>query len=105
MIPGHRGLHHIGIAVNELDDVGIAHDLVQERGTGMVFSLGRHTQDPVISFYPITPSGFAIEYLNGGLRSSTWDVVGERNPENLSIWGHKPVSPGLPKSVAPVATD
>jgi 2,3-dihydroxybiphenyl 1,2-dioxygenase len=105
LIPGHRGLHHIGIAVNDLDDVGIAHDLVQERGTGMVFSLGRHTQDPVISFYPITPSQFAIEYLNGGIRSTEWNVIGERNPENLSIWGHKAVSPGLPKSVRPVSAD
>lgn len=103
LIPGHRGLHHIGIAVNDLDDVGIAHDLVQERGGGMVFSLGRHTQDPVISFYPITPSGFAFEYIHGGMTSSSWGSISERNPENLSVWGHKPVSPGLPKSVTPVA--
>ncbi|MGX1675490.1 VOC family protein [Streptomyces sp. NPDC055400] len=103
MIPGHRGLHHIGIGVNDLDDVGIAHDLVQERGTGMVYSLGKHTQDPVISFYPITPSGFAFEYINGGMTSANWGLISERNPETLSVWGHKAVSPGLPKSVAAVA--
>ncbi|WP_326731684.1 VOC family protein [Streptomyces phaeochromogenes] len=101
-VPGHRGLHHIGIGVNDLDDVGIANDLVLERGTGMVNSLGRHTQDPVISFYPITPSGFAFEYMNGGMTSDSWGLIGERNPERVSVWGHKPVSPGMPKSVLPV---
>jgi hypothetical protein len=59
----------------------------------MVFSLGKHTQDPVISFYPITPSGFAFEYLHGGMTSTAWDSISERNPENLSVWGHKPGRP------------
>jgi 2,3-dihydroxybiphenyl 1,2-dioxygenase len=102
VIPGHFGIHHIGIGVNDLDDVGIAQDRVQERGGTIFFSLGRHNQDPVYSFYLQSPTGFAIEYLSGGIHEGYSPVFTELNPEELSVWGHKAVSPGLPKSVRPV---
>ncbi|WP_018636321.1 VOC family protein [Parafrankia elaeagni] len=102
VIPGHHGIHHIGIAVKDLDDVGIAQDLALERGHGIHFSLGRHNQDPVYSVYLKTPSGFGIEYLSGGLEDGGTPVFSELNPEELSVWGHKAISPELPKSVRPV---
>ncbi len=102
VIPGHFGIHHVGISVNDLDDVGIAQDRVQERGMTIFMSLGRHVQDPVYSFYLQSPSGFGIEYLSGGLHNGTDPVFTELNPEHLSVWGHKPVSPGIPKTVRPV---
>jgi 2,3-dihydroxybiphenyl 1,2-dioxygenase len=102
LVPGHMGIHHVGIEVKELDDVGIAFDLYQERGLPVMMTMGRHTQDPVISFYGITPSGFGVEYLTGGAIETDREFH-ERNPEKLSVWGHKPGgAKPLPDTVAPV---
>lgn len=102
VIPGHFGIHHIGIGVHDLDDVGIAQDRAMERGAHIYNTLGRHTQDPVYSVYMGTPSGFAVEYLTGGITTGGSPVFNEINAEHLSVWGHKAVSPGLPKTVRPV---
>jgi hypothetical protein len=97
-----KGIHHIGIGVKHIDDVGIAYELVEEREIPLQQTLGRHTQDPVISFYSFTPSGFIIEYLTEGARLS--DLPTEANPEKLSVWGHKLVGPPIPSTVKPLAT-
>ncbi|UUZ45242.1 VOC family protein [Janibacter limosus] len=73
IVPGVAGLQHVGIEVENLDDVGVAYDLVQERGYPLMATLGRHTRDPVISFYSFTPSGFPLEYIQGRHR-------GQRGP-------------------------
>jgi hypothetical protein len=88
-IPGHFGIHHVGIEVEDLDDVGIAYDLYQERNLPIMMTMGRHTQDPVVSFYGITPSSFGVEYLWNGFIEDDRQFH-ERNPEKLSVWGHKP---------------
>jgi 2,3-dihydroxybiphenyl 1,2-dioxygenase len=100
MMPGHKGIHHLGIGVKNLDDVGIAYDLVKERGIPLNRTLGRHTQDPVVSFYLQTPSNFFMEYLTEGANIS--EESHEVNPEQLSVWGHRLVGPMLPSTVAPV---
>ena len=100
-VPGHRGLHHLGIEVNALDDVGVAWDRAQEREAPIMFTLGRHIQDPVVSFYSFTPSGFVVEYLTGGFQIPDADFV-EENPEQLSVWGHKPVTMSLPDTIEPI---
>jgi len=97
-VPGHRGLHHLGIEVNDIDDVGVAWDRTQERGDRIMFTLGRHIQDPVISFYTHTPGGFIVEYLTGGYQIPDPEVV-EENPTQLSVWGHKPLDMGMPDTV------
>ncbi|MCW2614478.1 MAG: 2,3-dihydroxybiphenyl 1,2-dioxygenase [Frankiales bacterium] len=88
-MPGLLGLQHIGIEVKELDDVGIAYDLVQERGIQLMATLGRHAQDPVISFYSFTPSGFPVEYIWDGVEESHERPFTEQRPQKLSVWGHK----------------
>jgi extradiol dioxygenase len=94
--PGVRGLQHVGIEVNELDDVGIAYDRVLERGIPLMATLGRHTQDPVISFYSFTPSGFPLEYITAGIEDSDLHPFVEGKSESLSVWGHK-FNPDAPK--------
>lgn len=81
-------LHHIMIEVMDLNDVGRAYDIVQERGVPLVMKLGRHSNDSMTSFYFKTPSGFAIEYGWGGLQidDNTWDVKSYSSPR---IWGHQ----------------
>jgi extradiol dioxygenase len=39
-IPGLRGLHHLMVQANELDDVGTAHDLCLDRGLPFAMTLG-----------------------------------------------------------------
>ena len=95
--PGMRGIQHVGLFVNSISDVGQTYDIVKKRQLPMMFTLGQHTQDPSMSFYHFTPSGFAIETI---YEIETWnpDEV-ELNPERLSIWGHEMVGPVLGPSV------
>jgi extradiol dioxygenase len=100
-VPGMRGMDHIGIEVKELDDVGIAYDLVQERGLDIHMTLGRHTQDPCISFYSYTPTGGKIEYIWGGAEYPQ-DEFFETKAEQLSVWGHQVVEKKGASTVHPV---
>ena len=72
-----------------LDDVGFALDRCQAAQVPIVWSLGKHTNDQMVSFYVKSPSGFAIEYGCGGIvvDDATWRVGYYDRP---SIWGHKP---------------
>ncbi len=56
--PGMVGLHHVMLEVNDLDDVGNALDIDNQRQIPLAMSLGRHTNDQMTSFYVRTPSGF-----------------------------------------------
>jgi len=95
--PGKAGVQHIGITVNSVRDVGETYDLVRKKGLQMMMTLGQHTQDPHMSFYHFTPSGFAIECI---VELEPWHDDGyELNPEKLSTWGHELVGPILGTSV------
>jgi extradiol dioxygenase len=83
-----RRLHHFMLQLESLDDVGIAYDLCRSKGIPLYQSLGRHTNDQMISFYMKTPSGFAVEY---GAMGRTIDDESEwvvRRYTRASIWGH-----------------
>jgi 2,3-dihydroxybiphenyl 1,2-dioxygenase len=95
--PGMRGIQHIGIFVNSIRDVGETYDIVQKRQIPLMFTLGQHTQDPHLSFYHYSPSGFAIETI---FEVQPWNPhEPELNPEKLSSWGHELVGPVLGPSV------
>lgn len=94
--PGHvygdtwTSVPHIGVYCNKLDDVGVAWDIVGERYPERVqMTLGRHMQDPVISFYSKTPAGFVIEYIWGEDLEIPDGPYVERRSAKLSLWGHK----------------
>jgi len=95
-VPGKFGIQHIGLPVRELDDVGITLDIIRERRVPLQMTLGRHVQDPVISFYVFTPSGFSIEYL---YEFGAWNTAAEMNPDKVSLWGHERVGPLMPTTV------
>ncbi len=86
--PGKKRLHHIMMETFSLDDVGTTLDLVHDHGIEITMTLGRHTNDLMVSFYMRTPSGFEIEYGYGGLEvdNSDWRVV---RYTAQSIWGHR----------------
>lgn len=85
-LPGPKRLHHFMLQTNSIDDVGFAYDKFDDDGS-IVMTLGRHTNDHMVSFYGATPSGFAVEYGWGAREvSSNWSVV---RYDRISIWGHK----------------
>ena len=103
-VPGLVGIHHLMLEVLDVDDVGRALDIVNERGLPLAMSLGRHTNDLMTSFYVRTPSGFEIEYGSGGrhIDDTTWQVD---TYDAMSLWGHRPpvepLAPGVLRPFAP----
>ena len=87
--PRGKRLHHFMVELGELDDVGRAYELCEERGVPIASTLGRHTNDHMLSFYVTTPSGFQVEIGWGGrlVDDATWRVETHRA---ASIWGHRP---------------
>jgi 2,3-dihydroxybiphenyl 1,2-dioxygenase len=87
-VPAPKRLHHFMLQLRSIDDVGATMYLVQDKGIELTATLGRHTNDHMLSFYMRTPSGFEIEYGWGGreVDDATWHVQKHHAP---SIWGHR----------------
>ena len=86
-----KRMHHFMLQLHNLDDVGSTYDLCQRNEVPIDMTLGRHTNDLMLSFYLKTPSGFSVEYGWGAreVDDTTWQVQLHRTG---SIWGHKHVS-------------
>lgn len=85
---GRKGLHHFMIETTALDDVGQGYDLAMLEAGRVVYTLGRHANDSIISFYVNTPSGFFVEYGWGSpaIDPASWTAV--ETTEGPSLWGH-----------------
>jgi 2,3-dihydroxybiphenyl 1,2-dioxygenase len=98
-VPLRKKLQHLMLEVTSIDDVGRALYRCLDAGTHISLTLGRHSNDDMLSFYPLTPSGFDIEYGWAGLEvdDSSWHVV---THHTNSAWGHhfqrppRPAKPG-----------
>ncbi len=86
---GRRGFHHFMVEYQNLDDVGQGYDLAQLDDGRIAYSLGRHTNDFMTSFYVHTPSGFFVENGWGGrvIDPATWEP--EEMHNGPSLWGHE----------------
>lgn len=86
---GRAGIHHFMVEVASLDDVGQGYDLAQLDDGRVAYTLGRHTNDFMTSFYTHTPSGFFIEYGWGGrvIDTATWRP--HETFDGPSFWGHE----------------
>jgi biphenyl-2,3-diol 1,2-dioxygenase/3,4-dihydroxy-9,10-secoandrosta-1,3,5(10)-triene-9,17-dione 4,5-dioxygenase len=89
-----RGLAHFMIEAESLDDVGRTYDACLDRGL-LVTTIGRHTNDEVISFYLSAPGGVVIEYGWGGLLLSEENRSIPRY-DAPSLWGHRPAASSSP---------
>ena len=85
---GNRRIHHIMMEVQHLDDVGQGYDLAGLEGGRLAYTLGRHTNDHVTSFYSHTPSGFFVEYGWGGRVIDPASWVPHETFDGPSLWGH-----------------
>ena len=83
-----KRLHHFMIQVPTLDAVGFALERATAAATPITASLGRHTNDQMVSFYSRTPAGFEVEFGQGAIEvdDATWRVSRHDKP---SSWGHK----------------
>lgn len=87
---GEPALYHFMLEMNSLDDVGYTLDRHEETRTPVAAGLGKHTNDHMVSFYSVSPSGFQVEIGCGGRRvdDTTWTVTQLTKP---SFWGsHRP---------------
>jgi 3,4-dihydroxy-9,10-secoandrosta-1,3,5(10)-triene-9,17-dione 4,5-dioxygenase len=86
-MPAPSGCVHIMLEARSLDDVGYALDRCLASGAHISSSLGKHSNDFMVSFYVRTPGGFDLEFGCDGLQPdwSTWvptqSVIGD-------LWGH-----------------
>ena len=87
-VPAPRRLNHFMLQVPSLDDVGFALQRAEAAGTPVTQTLGRHSNDHMVSFYARTPSGFEVEYGWGALEidDTIWRV---QRHDVTSLWGHK----------------
>ena len=87
--PPDNGCIHLMVEVREdVDEVGYCLDRVNEAGIPVVSTLGRHTNDRMLSFYMATPTGFAMEFGTGGLQMD-WEGYTPTVSTLPSYWGHK----------------
>ena len=82
------GCVHAMLEVRSIDEVGYCMDRVQAAGIPIVSTLGRHTNDRMLSFYMATPAGFAMEFGCDGLKMD-WSRYTPTVSSLPSIWGHK----------------
>jgi 3,4-dihydroxy-9,10-secoandrosta-1,3,5(10)-triene-9,17-dione 4,5-dioxygenase len=71
----------------EIDDVGLALDRAADLKIPMMQTLGKHTNDQMLSFYVYSPENYAIECGWQGLR-----IMGEEPTYEITegaLWGHK----------------
>lgn len=81
-----KRLNHFMLQVASLEDVGQALDRAAAQNVAISSTLGRHTNDHMVSFYARTPSGFDVEY-GFGARTITDNWTVSRH-EATSTWGH-----------------
>lgn len=83
--PMNKRINHLMIEYTELDDLGLAHDMVRQRKIDVALQLGKHANDEALTFYCANPSGWLWE-LGWGARKSplhqehyTRDIFGHGN--------------------------
>ena len=87
-MPAPKRMHHFMLEVNDFDDVGRAMDRARRAGVAFATGLGKHTNDHMLSFYLVTPSGFEVEYGVGGREIDDANWVPSRHTA-ISNWGHE----------------
>jgi 3,4-dihydroxy-9,10-secoandrosta-1,3,5(10)-triene-9,17-dione 4,5-dioxygenase len=85
---GAPGLIHVMVEVDRLDAVGMALDRVQAQGFQLSSTLGRHTNDKMVSFYVRAPGGWDIEFGTDGMQVDESHYTAEEITAD-SYWGHQ----------------
>ncbi|MEW2522648.1 VOC family protein [Actinacidiphila alni] len=80
-------IDHFMLEVDGIDGVGRALDRVRAKKISLTATLGRHTNDEMLSFYMKSPSGIGVEYGTAGklIDDETWTIT---NWDAAQFWGH-----------------
>lgn len=82
-------LHHINVEVTEVAEVGLAYERALRAATPLANTIGQHANDGMVSFYSISPGGWAVEVgATGRTVGDDWADV--REYDRISDWGHQP---------------
>jgi 2,3-dihydroxyethylbenzene 1,2-dioxygenase len=83
--PMEKRINHMMFEYTELDDLGLAHDIVRQRKIDVALQLGKHANDQALTFYCANPSGWLWEF-GWGARTAhaqqeyyTRDIFGHGN--------------------------
>lgn len=82
-----NAVHHILFEVPTVDDVGAVLDRATDAGCKITATLGRHSNDRMLSFYMESPSGFQVEIGCGAVRVGD-DWTPRYYPPG-DVWGHR----------------
>ena len=86
-----NALHHIMLEVDNIDQVAQCLERAEAAGITITSTLGRHTNDNILSFYMSSPFGFEVEVgCDGVLVDENW------LPSEFcegDVWGHKGLDP------------
>jgi 2,3-dihydroxybiphenyl 1,2-dioxygenase len=93
------GLIHLMVEVDSLDAVGQALDRINKDGFQLSSTLGRHTNDKMVSFYVRAPGDWDIEFGTEGMRVDENYYTAEEITAD-SYWGHQWVD-DLPAAMRP----
>ena len=94
--PGEKRINHLMFEVENMADVGLAHDLVIQSGLPVIIQPGAHANDQMFSFYFKNPSGFMNEIGWGGRASLAQSEYYEGDS-----FGHAPVPGSMKGFMAP----
>jgi 3,4-dihydroxy-9,10-secoandrosta-1,3,5(10)-triene-9,17-dione 4,5-dioxygenase len=93
------GVVHVMVEVDSLDAVGQALDRVNAEGFQLSSTLGRHTNDKMVSFYVRAPGDWDIEFGTEGMRVDETYYTAEEITAD-SYWGHQWVG-DMPAAMRP----
>ena len=82
------GVVHVMVEVDTLDAVGRALDRINAEGVQLSSTLGRHTNDKMVSFYVRAPGDWDIEFGTDGMRVDETYYTAEEITAD-SYWGHQ----------------
>jgi len=85
--PPVHGCVHLMVEVEKVDEVGYFMDRCKQHQVTQLNTLGRHSNDLMMSVYVETPAGFALEYGCDGVQLDWGDYKPTESSEP-SLWGH-----------------
>jgi 3,4-dihydroxy-9,10-secoandrosta-1,3,5(10)-triene-9,17-dione 4,5-dioxygenase len=90
-VPFPGNMNHLMVEVATIDDVGMALDRCADNGVQLQSTLGRHTNDRMISFYCLAPDGLGVEFGWGGAHIADPSAETTYQITKSSFWGHRKV--------------
>jgi len=87
--PSPSGVIHLMAEVGSMDEVGYCMDRVKAAGLHIFASLGRHSNDEMVSFYFFAPGGIGFEVGYDGKQVKDWSKFKPTKTTSGDYWGHE----------------